>query len=478
MVRRESQALLRGRRSERGASRQIALLQPRESDRVQAAVLGGAVFAVLASYYLVKPAREALLATTTLDVSRLELRAAALVAQGICALVMATAYARLADRLQRHLLLAAVNGVFAAGLAAVALIRWHFQSPHFDLLVYIAAGALGAIVIAQLWAFVTDLEGRRAGRLLPLLSLAASAGGAAGAWAASRVIQAISDPSPALFLVAAAALCIATALSMAAARRRQSTAEVSAAVGKTESSGGGLGTVLRHRYLLGTALVALLAQWVSTNGDNLLFGIVQQSLSVQAADLGIVAGVLRETHIAHGTMAFYANFFLWSNLAALLAQTAVVIGCARGRSGRGLLLVLPVVTLASSAAMLFLPALGSLKILKVTENAARYSVNNTAAQMLWLPTTAEMKYKAKILIDSVVVRLADALAALTALLGLSWLQGSLHTLLILNLLLVLAWLVATAALAVEHNRRMRAATAPIGRMGSRLPVTPTLPLAA
>ncbi len=59
----------------------------------------------------------------------------------------------------------------------------------------------------------------------------------------------------------------------------------------------------------------------------------------------------------------------------------------------------------------------ALRSLKIAENSTDYSVNNTAKQMIWLPTSREEKYKAKQAIDTFFVRSGDMLAAGVVFLG-------------------------------------------------------------
>ena len=54
---------------------------------------------------------------------------------------------------------------------------------------------------------------------------------------------------------------------------------------------------------------------------------------------------------------------------------------------------------------------------KIAENATDYSINNTVRNMLWLPTIAEMKYKAKQAVDTFFVRMGDVASALLVYLG-------------------------------------------------------------
>ena len=48
-----------------------------------------------------------------------------------------------------------------------------------------------------------------------------------------------------------------------------------------------------------------------------------------------------------------------------------------------------------------------LRLSKTAENATDYSLNNTVRNMLWLPTTREMKYQAKQAVDTFFVRMGD-----------------------------------------------------------------------
>ena len=94
---------------------------------------------------------------------------------------------------------------------------------------------------------------------------------------------------------------------------------------------------------------------------------------------------------------------------------------------------------------------------KIFENATDYSLNNTLRQMLWLPTTREMKYKAKQAVDTFFVRMGDVVSAggvlLATLLGLG-----VRGLAFGNAVLVGIWLVLAVAIVREH--RALAAAAP------------------
>ena len=90
--------------------------------------------------------------------------------------------------------------------------------------------------------------------------------------------------------------------------------------------------------------------------------------------------------------------------------------------------------------------------MKVAENSTNYSINNTARHVLWLPTTREMKYKAKAAVDTLFMRVGDGLAALSVLVGMRFFGLAYTSFFSLNILLCVVWL-AVAWVATRDNRR-------------------------
>jgi AAA family ATP:ADP antiporter len=215
---------------------------------------------------------------------------------------------------------------------------------------------------------------------------------------------------------------------------------------------GALAFVVRHRYLLAAALVALMTNWVNTNGENLLFRVVQDALEHERAARGITDQAATIAFVRAGTAAFYGNYYFWVNVCALLLQALVASRLLAYGGFGAIFLLLPVIALVSYSAMAFLPVLAMVRAMKVAENSVDYSINNTARQVLWLPTTAEMKYKAKPVVDSLFVRLGDGFAALTVMLGVHLLALSTRSFFLVNVALVLVWLSAALVIVREHGR--------------------------
>ena len=105
-----------------------------------------------------------------------------------------------------------------------------------------------------------------------------------------------------------------------------------------------------------------------------------------------------------------ATVFAITNIVSMLVQiflTSLVMS----HFGVGLaLMVLPVAALAGSMGFMALPVLGMGSALNTLDNGFSYSINQSAKEALYVPTTKEEKYKAKAFIDMFVQRFAKALA--------------------------------------------------------------------
>jgi AAA family ATP:ADP antiporter len=222
-----------------------------------------------------------------------------------------------------------------------------------------------------------------------------------------------------------------------------------------DSGRSAISIVFASRFLIATAVITLLLSWVNTNGENLLFRVVQEFLKSQALREGISDAGALLAFTRDGTTGFYGDFFFWVNIGALLLQAFVASRLLKFGGFGVLLLAMPVVALVSYAAMAFIPVLAVVKIMKIAENSTDYSINNTARNVLWLPATAEQKYKGKPTIDSLFVRLGDGIAALTVLVGVQLLALSTRSFFIFNVGLVFLW-IAFAFVVIREHRRLAA----------------------
>ena len=118
------------------------------------------------------------------------------------------------------------------------------------------------------------------------------------------------------------------------------------------------------------------------------------------------------------------------------------------------LLVLPLATLAGSGAFMAVPALWVGSLLNTVDNGFSYSINQSAKEALYVPTSADEKYKAKAFIDMFVQRFAKAVAVAVSL-GITAVFkdfSSLRWLSILTLVIIVIWIVAARYAGIRFQR--------------------------
>jgi AAA family ATP:ADP antiporter len=218
--------------------------------------------------------------------------------------------------------------------------------------------------------------------------------------------------------------------------------------------------VVDDRFVLAAGLLALLLSWATTNGENLMFHVVQESVAPATMTPGLDAAAALE-HARAATTAFYGDFYFWTNLAALAAQLLVTSRLLKRGGLAAIIFALPMLALLASAVVALAPALAVLKWVKVAEQATDYSLNQTARQVLWLPASPEVKYESKPTIDALFVRLGDGLAALTVLASSRLAGHSTEVLVVVNVVLVALWLVTAMVVVREHGRLVAARAAEV-----------------
>lgn len=116
------------------------------------------------------------------------------------------------------------------------------------------------------------------------------------------------------------------------------------------------------------------------------------------------------------------------------------------------ILALPVIALGTYLSIAIFPVLLVIRWCKTAENATDYSLNNTVRQILFLPTTKEEKYKAKVAIDSFFVRGGDVLSAGLIFAGVTWLTFTINHFAVVCLALVAIWLILAFKIGRENKR--------------------------
>jgi AAA family ATP:ADP antiporter len=427
------------------------------------------VFLILCAYYFIKPLREGWIAISDISgLSKMEVKAYTSFGQSLALIPVIGLYARLSTRLARGTLITGASLFFLSNI----VIFWALQPgvffeylPASGIAFYLWVGMFSVFVVAQFWTFAADIYTDEAGRrLLPMIAIGATAGAAAGSGIAERLVEWKVVPTEHLLLAATLPLGISIAISRyvdshsatkSAGSAARSTAKKKPAAEK-KAAKGALAAVLRHPFLLVTAALTLVFSWVNTNGENLLFNVVQQFLTREAPRGLDETAVLEFTRA--GTTAFYSNFYFWVNGIALVLQAFVCSRLLKFGGFGAVLLMLPVISLLSYSAMALVPVLAVVKWMKVAENSTDYSINNTARHVLWLPVSSRLKFQAKPAIDTFMVRTGDGFAALTVLVGERLLHFSTQGFAAFNVALVIVWLVVGVMLVQQHSGLAREAS--------------------
>jgi len=393
---------------------------------------------LLGSYYLLKTVREALILTE----GGAEVKTYSAAAQAVLLVLFVPAYGAFASRVPRLKLITWVTLFFISHL-----IIFYFAGKagaREGVIFYVWVGIFNVFVIAQFWAFANDLFGEAQGkRLFPVVGVGGSLGAVLGAWAAAQLLKVFATYG--LLLIASLGVAVCIGLTVMADRwtLRQASEEQASKAEAPLGKEGGFHLIFKDRYLLLVAILTVLLNVVNTSGEFLLSKLVVQE------SLHLASDAARKAFVGE----FYAHFFGWVNLVGLLLQTLFVSRIFRYIGVRGSLFILPTIALTGYSLILIYPALYAVRILKIIENSTDYSVQNTARQALYLPTSREAKYKAKAAIDTFFVRIGDVILAGMVFVG-TKLALSISGFAAISIALTMVWLVVVLGIYREHKRRI------------------------
>ena len=407
------------------------------------------VFTLLCCYYIIKPVREALI----LGGESAEVKSYASAVMAIALAALVPAYGNFASRVDRMRLITVVSWIFVSNLVLFYVLG-KMAVPHIGIAFFIWVGIFNLMVIAQFWSFANDVYTREEGeRLFGVVAFGASLGAILGGRAATVLFDSFGAYN---LLLLAAGLLAASVLLTAAVNRIESRARDArsrqAAVAPLGREGG-FSLVLSDRYLLYIALLALVLNVVNTNGEYIL-GKTLSGAADQLIRRGETGGLTPAEFKRNFIGTYYAGFFTWVNTVGAVVQLLVVSRLLQKIGVRAALYVMPLIALGGYMLLAVAPVIGYIRTVKIAENSTDYSLQNTARQALFLPTSREAKYKAKAAIDTFFVRAGDVLSA-GVVFAVSTLAFTTRTVAMVNIALVLVWILIVFAI----GRRHRAITA-------------------
>ncbi|MDA0746454.1 MAG: Npt1/Npt2 family nucleotide transporter [bacterium] len=403
-------------------------------------------FLVITSFWILKPIKKALfigfydqggfdLFSWQMSAAQAELLAKVL--NMLVALVAVTVFTVLVKTFQRQYLTYIFSGFF---IVCYILYSFVLDEPG-DLTVwsfYLFGDLFSTLMVATFFAFLNDsVAPEAAKRLYGLIGLGGVAGGAVGTTVLRSQVEALSPSGWLLVCLAIAVVVIGIAAVVGRKVSGQSTGagerkdEPEIQTGNPALQGARL--VFRSSYLLSIVAIVGLYEMVSTIMDFQFSATVSHYLD--GPEIG----------------AHFATVFAVTNWVALFVQLFLT-SFIMTRFGVGVaLLFLPVAAVLGSVGFLLAPVLLVGSALNTCDNGFSYSINQSAKEVLYVPTTREEKYKAKAFIDMFVQRFAKALAVGLSLVITTIFSGfgSLRWLSLVTVVLLLVWIQA-----VRHASRV------------------------
>jgi AAA family ATP:ADP antiporter len=406
-------------------------------------------FLLLSSYQVVKALREALILTRF----SAETRSYAVAVTALVLMIIVPLYGSVRRHLDGARLLRAVTVFFVVTMPMFAALAHAGVSIAFPF--YIWVSIYGVMVVSQMWAFAADSFNVKSGqRLFVVIMLGANLGALVGAKFTQLAVAALS---PMGLMILATGILGAT-LFLAGPERAavpDGSRAISAEHGRHVSRLlGGIGLVLRDRYLLQIALLVVLLNWVNSTGEFILADYVKADATARIAASG---GVLDMSTLI---TAFYGDFQFWVTLVSFGIQLFLVSRIFQVVGVRGALLIHPLIVAAGYGLLALAPLLGGfvpiftmIRWIKIAENGVDYSLMNTTRQALFLPVDRDAKYDGKTAIDTFFWRFGDLIQALAVYVGLNILHWQAPQFALLNLLLALAWIALAVAIGRGFSRK-------------------------
>jgi AAA family ATP:ADP antiporter len=390
-------------------------------------------FLAMTSYYVVKPVRNAVF------VERLgaeNLPYVYILTAVVVSLVMVV-YSRYVHKIG-HIALIVGTLLFLA--SNLFVFRWFLieETLLASGVFYIWGKLYPLLLVSQFWLVGNLLfTTRQAKRLFGPIGLGLILGGIAGSTFAALTVEAVGSENllfvAAVIVAACAVLVLALKPHMQDREGRRSSGRL---VGKL--SGDAVKLLFESPHLRWIAAILFLTILVSTLVDWQLNRAVE--LFVEGED---------------AKTQFFGQFFLALNVVSVAIQVLLTSLVLR-KFGVGVaLLALPAGLLISSVGVLLLPVLLTAALVKGTEQAIRYSLDQSTRELLFLPLPTDVKYKVKPLIDLAVYRGGTGVGGILLLVLTNWIGLELRGVAVAALALLVLWVAATFRMKVEFKESVK-----------------------
>ncbi|UCE41687.1 MAG: hypothetical protein JSV17_01465 [Candidatus Aminicenantes bacterium] len=284
--------------------------------------------------------------------------------------------------------------------------------------------------VTQFWILVNDAYNpRQAKRLVGFLVSGGLLGGIAGAFLASLLVKVIKTED--LLLTCPVFLCMGFILLnfLRGAKTHKEKVELGAARGKKKEKVGypkSFQMLAKNRHLVILSGIMASAIVVTTLIDFQFNNVIKQSfldLDTRTAFLG----------------SFFTILLIFSYFLHVLATSRIL----KNFGIRTALLITPMILLIGTLAVFFIPAAASIYwavSLKGTDKSLAHSLSQSVRELLYVPVSPDIKYRAKVFIDMFVNKFAKGFAAILLLLFFNVLGFSVKQISFVIVLFILIWL--------------------------------------
>ncbi len=412
--------------------RRVVDVKPGEAAALVASFLF--FFAVLTSYYIIRPVRDEMgLMLTKEDSQALHTIFVYVFLVMIAAVPL---FGWVMENVPLRLVVPAVYGFFIANLLVFWLIlEGGGQTPGVARLFFIWVSVFNLFVVSMFWSTLSELwRSEEAKRLFGFVAAGGSAGAMTGPLIAQSLVTVVGTDT--LLLISAGFLGLGLGLSLVLRSLLGGRGHGDAA-GEPRRSGilAGASMVWRSPYLMGIALWVLLANLILT------YFYLEQARIVGAAivDRAARVQVLARVDLAVSVLTIGLQVFLTGRVMSKLGL-GLAIAC------------VPMVAIGGFIALAIAPVTGVILAIMVAERTLGFAFANPAARVLWTVVEREAKYKAQSFVDTVVFRGGDAASG--------WVFGTLSKTLglggaaiaFVTVPFAIGWLALSLKLAMMHAR--------------------------
>ncbi len=389
-----------------------ALFDVRRSEVVTTLLMSAYFFLVITSFWILKPIKKSLFLRfykdESVEILGFVLRNAraeqlAKMLNMVVAVIAASLFVHLSTRFRRERLTYVLCGAMLVALFSFAR-ALHEPSEWTVWSFYLFGDLFNMLMVACFFAFQNDIASPDlARRTYGVVVLGGVLGGVFGSTFLKMHIRDFSAPAwmwVCFGLTAGTAVLAAVVARLRVLHQEPAVLSEAPLLSRFDTQAGlaGARLVARSPYLI--SIVALVA----------LYEIVSAMLDFQFS--ATTAHFLNASEIDD----HLATVFMITNWASLGVQLLATTWVMRRLGVAAALSVLPLSVLAVSSGFVLLPGLWVGSFLSIADNALNYSLNQSAKESLYVPTSQREKYQAKAFIDVFVQRTAKVVGLILILL--------------------------------------------------------------